>query len=298
MSKKYTIVNGTFTNTDFCVDYLFYILIFILVIYTVIQFMIINYYDYFFETFDNSSNQLSNNTNTITNTGNQPITITASPNKAITQSEKYAQQHLLNKTPNKVVKVENKPMTIEQELQQIKSLNNALELSKQTLENVVKKQERSIYLSNNYYKIDDTSYINELNFINNDFMDVKLPSMDFKNKKIIESEKELNDYINKCSEYKNIYKVGDVVLKSSDDNITKDDICYKDHANKLSVDPEFKQKYPECMVCSVNPESDYSNTKSWKNTKTNIQKVCLFNPVSSSDTSILNYDGCKKLCKL
>jgi len=164
------------------------------------------------------------------------------------------------------------------------------------LENTIKEQTRAVYIANNYYRIDDSSFNNEKTFINDNFADIKLPESDLENKRLINTVDEFNDEIKKANGYKNFYKVGDVVIKPSDYNISKDDICYRDYKKSLSNDSQFKIKYPECMVCDVNNDSDYTNTKSWKTTKTNIQKVCLFNPNAPSASTILNYNGCKKLC--
>jgi hypothetical protein len=194
--------------------------------------------------------------------------------------------------------IEAPPLTIEQQLLHARAQNNALKMSKETLEDSMRKQARALFLANNYYKIDNSSFNNEVSFINDDFVDIRLPASDFSGKTLISSQQEWNDLISKANGYKNLYKPGDVVIKPSEYNISKDTICYKDYETHLSNDPNFKKKYPECMVCSVNPDADYKNTKSWKNTKTNIHKVCLFNPNAPADSSILNYDGCRKLCAL
>jgi hypothetical protein len=190
------------------------------------------------------------------------------------------------------------PLTIEQQLQEIKTQNNALKMSKETLEESMKKQARALFLAKNFYRIDDSSFNNEVTFINDNFVDVRLPQSEFNGKRIVSTQQEWNDLLTKASGYKNLYKPGDVVIKPADYNISKDTVCYKDYETHLSNDPNFKKKYPECMVCSVNPDSDYKNTKSWKNTKTNIHKVCLFNPNAPDNSTILNYNGCKNLCSL
>jgi hypothetical protein len=187
-------------------------------------------------------------------------------------------------------------LTVEQQLQESKTQNNALKMAKETLEESMRKQARALFLANNFYRIDDSSFNNEITFINDDFADVRLPENDFNGKTVISTQSEWNNLLTKAAGYKNLYKAGDVVIKPADYNISKDTICYQDYETHLSSDPNFKKKYPECMVCGVFPEKDYKNTKSWKNTKTNIHKVCLFNPNAPPSTSILNYDGCKKLC--
>ena len=64
----------------------------------------------------------------------------------------------------------------------------------------------------------------------------------------------------------------------------------------MNTDPKFMQKYQHCMVCSVNPESEYKDYNSWKKTKTNINKVCLFNFNAKPNSDILNYEGCMNNC--
>ena len=137
-----------------------------------------------------------------------------------------------------------------------------------------------------------------MTFINDDFVDIRLPESDFKGKVLISTPAQWKDLLAKANSYKNLYKPGDVVIKPSNYNISKDTICYKDYETHLANDPNFKKKYPECMVCSVNPDEDYKSTKSWKNTQTNIHKVCLFNPNAPNDSTILNYNGCKNLCSI
>ncbi len=278
MNKKYTIVNTSLDNSNLCIDNIFYIVIFILVIYLVIQIILTKY-------IDNFSNYIENFFNNATS-----ITAQAKP------ATSTASQNVINGISNVSTSPEN--MSIEQELQNAKSTLNTLKLSKNILEESMKKQAKALYLSNNYYKIDDSSFDNEISFINDNFADIRLPQSDFNNKTLVKTTSEWNDLISKANNYKNFYEPGDVVIKPSDANISKDNICYKDYESHLTNDPSFKQKYPECMVCSVNPDTDYKNTKSWKNTKTNIEKVCLFNPNIKNNSTNLNYDGCRNLCGL
>jgi hypothetical protein len=272
MTKKYII-----TNDNLSIDYLFYIVIFLLTIYLIIQII----------TNNSHLQSLTQNENFINNIHTELENL---PIIKSTNSEHQILKKNITSLPL--------PLTIEQQLQEIKSQNNALKISKSMLEENIKKQNRTLFLSENYYKIEDNSFNNQLEFINDDFANVKLPEKNLNGKTIISNNIDWHNLLTKASEYKNSYNVGDVVLKSSDFNISKDDICYKDYSTHLSSDPNFKKKFPECMVCSINPESNYTNTNSWKNTKTNIQKVCLFNPNVSDNSSILNYNGCKKLCNI
>jgi hypothetical protein len=287
MNKKYTIVNTGLDGSNLCIDNFFYIVIFILAIYLVIQIISTNYRDNFTNYRDNFQTASSEGS---------ALNATARASPATSTSP----QNVANITVSKGITTSTAPekISIEQELQSAKSTLNALKISKETLEESMKKQARALYLSNNYYRIDDSSFNNEISFINDDFVDIRLPQNDFNGKVLINTTSEWNDVLSKANSYKNLYKEGDVVIKPSEYNISKDAICYKDYETHLANDPTFKQKYPECMVCSVNPDTDYKNTKSWKNTKTNIHKVCLFNPNTSNDSTILNYNGCKNLCGL
>lgn len=287
MNKKYTIVNANLNDTEFCIDYFFYIVIFILAIYLVIQFISTDYKVNYFNSKENfesvSAIDSTAQAKAATSTSAQNIA-----NMKIGGNISVATSSSTNSNPQ--------VLTLEQQLQEAQSQNNALKVSKETLEESMKKQARALFLSNNFYRIDDSSFNNEISFINNDFVDIRLPASDFDGKTLIKTQQEWNDLLAKANGYKNLYKVGDIVIKPSEYNISKDTICYKDYETHLSNDPNFKKKYPECMVCSVNPDTDYKNTKSWKNTKTNIHKVCLFNPNAPANSTILNYDGCRKLC--
>jgi hypothetical protein len=282
MNKKYTIVNTGLDDSKLCIDNFFYILIFILAIYLVIQIITTNYKDIFSnhkEKFENSAISTTAQSTPVTSTSGQNIantTPTISTNTNITISPEN--------------------LSIEQELQTAKSTLNTLKISKEILEDSMKKQARALYLSKNFYQIDDSSFNNEVSFINNDFTDIRLPQSDFSGKTLINTPSEWNNVISKANSYKNLYVPGDVVIKPSEYNISKDTICYKDYETHLTNDPTFKQKYPECMVCSINPDTDYKNTKSWTNTKTNIEKVCLFNPNATNNSTNLNYNGCRNLC--
>ena len=288
MNKKYTIVNTGLDTANLCIDNFFYIVIFILAIFLVIQIVSTNYRD----NFSNYKEKFEGLT-----LGGSAISQTAQAAPATSTSP----QNIANVAANVTVSTassENQQLTIEQQLQEAKTLANALKVSKETLEESMKTQARALFLANNFYRIDDASFNNELTFINDDFVDIRLPKSDFKGKTLISTTAQWKDLLTKANSYKNLYKPGDVVIKPSEYNISKDTICYKDYETHLANDPNFKKRYPECMVCSVNPDADYKNTKSWKNTKTNIHKVCLFNPNAPNNSTILNYDGCKKLCSL
>jgi len=309
MNKKYSIINTNPESTEFCADYFFYIVIFILIIYLVVLIVTRNYRDNNvsgIEKFEisNSVNQTSNNSSVNKTASSIPSNNTTSSIAMQMQTMPMMQNRQENLTNNSnitsanLTTSENTKPTIEQLLDQAKFKNIELSLSKEILEETLKKQKRALYLSKRYNKIVNSSLTDEIDFINIDFEDIQLPTSDFENKQLISTQKDLNDLISEVKEFKNIYKVGDIVTQKSDYNISKDNICYKDHSKFLKQDPNFQKKYPECMVCSVNPEQSYKDTKSWKNTKTNIKKICLFNPDSNSNSDILDYNGCAKMCKL
>jgi hypothetical protein len=296
MNKKYTIVNTGLDGSNLCIDNFFYIVIFFLAIYLAIQIISTNYRDNFSNYRDNFQMVTTGSLNMGGN--NSALNATAQATPATSTSPQNVANVAVSTNITTTTNTAPEKLSIEQELQSAKSTLNALKISKETLEESMKKQARATYLANNYYRIDDSSFNNELAFINDDFVDIRLPENDFNGKILVKTTSEWNDVLAKANSYKNLYKEGDVVIKPSEYNISKDTICYKDYETHLANDPTFKQKYPECMVCSVNPDTDYKNTKSWKNTKTNIHKVCLFNPNTSNDSTILNYNGCKNLCGL
>jgi hypothetical protein len=291
MNKKYTIVNNALNGSSLCIDNLFYILILILALYLIIQLVSMNYKD----EFNNYKENFDNNTNNTVQNNNSAITQTAQSSPATSSSA----QNIANTISSvSTTTEENQKLTLEQELQEAKTLANALKVTKETLEENMQKQARALFLAKNYYKVDDSSFNNQLTFINDDFDDIRLPESDFKGKILVSTPAQWKDILTRAGSYKNLYKPGDVVIKPSNYNISKDTICYKDYETHLANDSNFKKKYPECMVCSVNPDEDYKNTKSWKNTQTNIHKVCLFNPNAPNDSTVLNYNGCKNLCNL
>jgi hypothetical protein len=306
MNKKYTIINSNSQNdgTTFCIDYIFYIVIFILLIYIASLVIPNKYKDNFSNIYEkfggvNSSN-INQSAKSSLNTNNKPTEIVKQSEerkntKSESESESESRKKMNMVSTNSIV--EQRP-TIEQLYQQLKSKNTILSDSNSHLEKSLKEKERAIYLSKFYNKIDEKSFNNEVDFINTNFATTILPTAELTGKKIISNQNELSNVLNEVKTFKNMYNVGDIVTQNSDFNITADNICYADHMDKLAADPEFKKKYPNCMVCSVNPESNYKFTNSYKNTKTNINKVCLFNPNASANSDEFNYDGCAKVCSV
>lgn len=184
----------------------------------------------------------------------------------------------------------------QQVTQELQSDNLLLKQDKLILQETLDKYKRDLYLINNYKKVDDDSF-NDINeYINDYTYNTIYPSTNLKNKKIIENQNDLDKVLEEAKTFKNIYKTGEIVTLNSSFNINKNKICYNDYEQNILNNPDFTKKYPECMVCSINPDDSYKKTKSWKNTKTNIHKVCLYNPTAEPNSDVLDYNGCKKLC--
>lgn len=347
MNKKYTIVNATLNDEEFCIDYFFYIVIFILAIYLVIQFMSTKYKDNFSNYKEDFENQEQINSTTASSQvatsckgwscdidgqycpqgapgapnnsyvcKNGTWTSTADPTSNATnnketfvsavdstaQSKPVTNQNTSNKSgvsASNTSDSQSQNLTLAQELLQAKAQNKACSNSRKTLEESMKKQARALFLSNNYFRIDDSSFNNEISFVNNDFVDIRLPESDFNGKRLIKTQQEWDNLLATVAQYQNLYKPGDIVLKTAGADVTKDKICYKSWESAMANDPKYKEKYPECMVCSINSETNYKNSKSWKNTKTNIESVCLFNADPTIQNGVvLNYDQCSKFCKI
>ena len=172
-----------------------------------------------------------------------------------------------------------------------------MNLSNSKLEDKIKSQDRAYYISSNFDKIDEHSF-SGMDFIANKFDSDGYPQMDLNEYKVVSNETQLDQIIDEAKTFKNYYKSGDIVTGNSSFNIDKNNICYRTDGKLMELTPEFKKKYPQCMVCSTVDKNQLANSDSWRNTKTNIDKVCLFNPKSKKDSGIPNLKGCKKMCNL
>ena len=160
-------------------------------------------------------------------------------------------------------------------------------------------------ISKNYVKYSDALDPQNTLFNENYVLD-GIPNTAFsyndKNNFIINNEFKLNKYIIDTKNFKNIYKPGDIVDKPSSFNIGVKNICFS------NIDQnDVKNKNLQCMVCSVNktnysnpndkadPDNEYLKSDSWKKTKTNINKICIFNN-DTTDPNVLNYEQCKNFC--
>ena len=189
-------------------------------------------------------------------------------------------------------------MSSQQTLQYLTEKNNELNTIKNTLENKLLEQSQAIYLSQNFNKVDSSSFNDELSYLLVDFADTKFPEIDMSKKKIINDQSELDIVLSDAKNMKNFYKPGDIVTASSTFGITKDDICYRQNNKPIKPTPEFMKKYPNCMVCSIEDDKNLHDTIGWKNTKTNISKVCLYDPKATIKTGTPNLEQCKNFCNV
>ena len=183
-------------------------------------------------------------------------------------------------------------LTVEQELVKATTLNKELLVGKEMLEKSINEEKRIAYLNNNFLKISDDAMTTKINNIEKSISNIKLPESTFENDTLINTQNELNTLIKTSSKYKHFYKPGDIVINPSSATIDKNKICNSKNINNV------QSENSSCMVCSVDKNNDYKNSVGWKNTKTNIDKVCIFNPNSSTDPLNVDYTECRKLCNL
>lgn len=195
-------------------------------------------------------------------------------------------------TKNKTVK---SPIDV---LKELTDKNKELTTIKDTLENKLIDQTQAFFLSQNFNKVDSSSFNDQLSYLLVEFADTKLPELDMENKKIINNQTELDTVLAESKNMKNYYSPGDIVDSSSTFSITKDDICYRYKNKTIKPTPEFMKNYPNCMVCAIEDDKNLTNTQGWKNTKTNISKVCLYDPKASPNSGIPNLSQCKTFCNI
>jgi hypothetical protein len=172
--------------------------------------------------------------------------------------------------------------------------NEFIQKKNKELENKIDEQNRAIFIKNKYNKINKNNFNNELFY--KYFENVSLPEIKLNNKYLVNSEEDLNKMKNNMRNYKNIYKIGEIVNQPSSENINADNICYKDYDMSNVDNQDLKKKYTNCMVCSINSPENYKNDISWEKTKTNIKDICLYNINSDDNSLIPNYNTCSKLC--
>lgn len=171
-------------------------------------------------------------------------------------------------------------------------IKNELEEKKKELELSKFKEGKlkiEVELIKNYTKINDNDFSNIYThalktFFGNGGMIV--PALK-DNANIIDSNDNLNLLVSKTSNLKNIYKVGEKVLRDSTFYITNNDICY---SNTPSSETGL---YNGCVVCSINPSNNYMSTKN----KTNIESVCLYNDDENKINKMIPTSSlCENIC--
>lgn len=279
MSKKYQIINS---NTDTIYNectifYLLYIVLFFVIIFIIYKIIFFYEKKEGFEVELQKELQNDNMKTIVNNKSNLKI---------------FGMDVDLDLDLNSNIKTPQKIM------EDLKEKNKELGIIKDTLENKLIEQSQAIYLSQNFNKVDSSSFNDELTYLLVEFADTKFPELDMKDKKIIDTQTELNTVLAEAKEMKNFYKPGDIVNTSSTFGITKDDICYRHNNKPIKPTPEFMKKYPNCMVCAIENDKNLTDTQGWKNTKTNISKVCLYDPNAAPKTGIPDLAQCKKFCNI
>ncbi len=181
---------------------------------------------------------------------------------------------------------------------ELKNENKELANFKNTIDNKMVELERAKFLTDNYDKIVTEPDDKLTPSIYASFEKSNLPLIDIDKYRVIQDTSDLTNLLSQVSKYKNIYKPGDIVTDPSTETINKNIICYQDKGKLIETTPEFLKNYPECMVCSINESSDLKDSLGWKNTKTNISEVCLYNPNPDPNSPIPTLNDCKKFCKI
>jgi len=184
-------------------------------------------------------------------------------------------------------------------VQTLQEKNKELNFIKDSLNKKIQAQTQAIHIANNYNKVDPSSYNDQLQFILTDVSNTKLPEMDLESKQLIKSKLDLDTTLIKAENMKNYYKPGEIITSNSTFEITPNDICYKFNGKNS----EIMKKYPSCMVCQISslPSSKLKDSIEWKDTRTNISKVCLFDPNANPNsglTGIPNLAQCKEFCSI
>ena len=184
-------------------------------------------------------------------------------------------------------------------MEKLKEKNAELTNMKNTLQNKLLEQSQAIYINQNFNKVEPSSFNEQLSYLLLDFADTKFPELDIDGKKIINTQTEYNNILTEAKEMKNFYKPGDVVSENSTFGINKNHICYRQNNQPIKQTPDFIAKYPNCMVCAIEENNEnLKNTPGWIHTKTNISKVCLYNPNAEPNSGIPNIEQCKTFCNI
>lgn len=267
MSKKYQIINSNIdtNNTDECtIFYILYIVLFFVIVFIIYKIIFC---------FSSPKEGFAN------------VSTTTNPQNTITTKT-------VSKTASK---------TPQQIMNDLKQKNAELANMKDTLQNKLLEQSQAIYLSQNFNKVDPSSFNDQLSYLLVDFADTRFPEINMDKKKVINTQTELDTVLADAANMKNFYKPGEIVTSNSTFGIGKNEICYRQNNVPIKPTPEFMAKYPNCMVCAIEDEYDdvdLVNTSGWKNTKTNISKVCLYDPKAKPNSGIPNLTQCKTFCNI
>ena len=288
MNKKYEILNSR-TSDDCTVFYVLYIVLIFVIIFIIYK---IIYY------LTNANNISDSNTN---QPDTSPTDLNAYQNKLIVNDnlENFETNNLdtnVDSEHNNHINYKN--LSSQEIVSDLINKNKELLNIKNSIENKLHTQSKAIYISQNYDKVDSSSFDDEMIFLLYDFSNTKFPNIDFKNKKLIETQSELEGILSEAKLMKNFYKPGEIVEANSTFHIDKNQICHRHDGKPIKPTAEFLQKYPDCMVCSVESEKDIYDSNAWKNTHTNINTVCLYNPTAETNSGIPNMEECQKFCSI
>lgn len=213
--------------------------------------------------------------------------------------QRRRRRNLLSSSPE--TSINTPPMSEQQKLEteynQLVIRNKELNLSREKLQDEMKQQERAYYIASNFDRIDEESF-KDLHLLDRHFNSEGYPQVDLKKFRVVRNENQMENVVNEAQSFKNIYKPGDIVTDNSSFNITRDNICYRANGKPMKVTKALKEKYPDCMVCNTIAQEELKDSDSWRNTRTNINEVCLFNPDAKDNSGIPNLEQCKKMCKI
>jgi hypothetical protein len=272
MNKKYQIVNSNFNSKDDCtIFYILYIVLFFVIVFIIYK-IIFNFTSpEKFQSINNINTIKSNNVESFDNTVVQ---------------ETFVKPELPNLPTSEIIS-------------ELVQKNNELQNISNTIQNKLTQQNQAIYVSQNFNKIDPSSFDDELAYILSNVVDTQYPTMDMSSTRLISTESELSNILSEAKQMVNIYKPGDIVTSNSSFGISKNDICYRANGKSIKPTHDFISKFPNCMVCTVeDANSSLYDSKGWKETRTNIDKVCLYNPASESNSGIPNLKDCQKFCSI
>jgi hypothetical protein len=300
MNKKYIIFNSE-QSADFLSSYLFYIILISCLVCILSNYM--NYYNENFSTSstaspskkNNSSSKKNNSSGKKNNSSGKKNNSSGKKNNSSSKKTNLS-SNMTNSSSSNISNssssnISNSSSLKNPNLENLITENNELSDKLNNLEEKIILQNRIQYISNNFIKINDSSFPDEYKLINLYFKHLELPEIDLSTYYVISKETDFDILLKEAEKFINLYEPGDLVTTNSSFKIDKNTICYKNISDNLYI-----RGHPDCMVCSVNDE--YLNTTGWSNTRTNINKVCLFNKDAKPNSGIPSESDCKKLCNI